>query len=239
MNKIKVSLSPLLYDCYATENSIVVVIDAIRASTSICMAFAGGAKKIITVTTEKEAYEYKKLGFYTAGERDGFKIEGFDFGNSPFEFTPDKIADKNIVFTTTNGTVAINTATKNKDINTEIIIGAFINISAIIEYIAEKNKDVVILCAGWKNAVNIEDTVFAGRLTDILLKTGKFKNTESSVIAWEVYNNSKNNYFEYLLKNSPSKAKAKELHEQFHFCLQEDMVKIVPVYAENGIFSVE
>ena len=91
-------------------NSIVVIIDILRASSAICTAFANGAASIIPVADVGEAREYKSKGYLVAAERDGFVLDFADFGNSPFNFTREKVEGKTIVYSTTNGTGIINQA---------------------------------------------------------------------------------------------------------------------------------
>src|SRR3954467_11586619 len=107
---VEVCSSPRLFDLYEHANSIVVVIDVLRATSSICVALEHGAERIIPVRDVEEARKYKMRGFVIAAERDGEMIEGFDFGNSPFSFMGENVKGKSIAFTTTNGTQAIHAA---------------------------------------------------------------------------------------------------------------------------------
>src|SRR5436189_624014 len=102
--------SPYLYPVYKNENSIVVIIDILRATSAICTAFEHGAEKIIPVSTVEEAQKWKQRGFLVGAERDAVMLPGFDFGNSPFSYMGDDVKGKTIVLTTTNGTQAIDAA---------------------------------------------------------------------------------------------------------------------------------
>lgn len=104
---LSVCLSPALLPGYTLENTIVVVIDIFRASSSICYGISNGAEAIIPVSRIEECVSYKDQGFYLAAERNGIVVEGFEFGNSPFSYTEDKVKGKTIVLTTTNGTKAL------------------------------------------------------------------------------------------------------------------------------------
>ena len=108
--KLETCFSPALYEAEAHDDSIVVIIDILRASSAICTAFANGAASIIPVAEVAEAKDYKSRGYLVAAERDGFVLDFADFGNSPFNFTREKVKGKTIVYSTTNGTGLINLA---------------------------------------------------------------------------------------------------------------------------------
>ena len=158
--KIEVCFSPALYPFYRNDNAVVVVSDILRATTAICAAFENGVKSLIPVADLNEAREWKKKGYLVAAERDGLVLDFADFGNSPFNFHPEQVRGKTIVYSTTNGTQAIRMASGAK----HVAIGAFINLTALAEWIIGEDSDVLVLCAGWKNRYNIEDSVFAGAL---------------------------------------------------------------------------
>ena len=101
---VDVCLSPHLYSVYHRDDTIVVVIDVLRATSAMCTAFENSVNKIIPVATVEEATQYKKQGFLVGAERNGIALEGLDFGNSPSGYTEDKVKGKTIVITTTNGT---------------------------------------------------------------------------------------------------------------------------------------
>ena len=165
-NKIEVCFTPAVFAEFRNPGAIVVIVDILRATSAICTAFMNGVRKIIPVATLEEAQNYKNLGYMVAAERDGIVRDFADFGNSPYNFTPDRIADKDIVYSTTNGT---NTIMVAKD-HYRVLIGSYLNISAIANYIHLQEKDLLILCAGWKNKFNLEDTLFSGALSEMVLK---------------------------------------------------------------------
>lgn len=163
---VGVCISPALIDQFELEQAIVVVIDVLRATTSMCVAFDHGVRSMIPVVTTDEGLEYKRNGYLAAGERDGEQVEGFDFGNSPFSFMSEELRGKDIVITTTNGTKAIKAAVA---LNAkEIVVGAFPNYTALCNYLIERNENVVLVCAGWKDKPNLEDTIFAGAVVNRL-----------------------------------------------------------------------
>lgn len=167
---IEVCFSPLSWPLYDRDDAVVVITDIFRASTAICAAFHNGVKSIIPVAEISESEEYKKKGYIVAGERDGKKLDCADFGNSPFNFLEPALRGQTIVMNTTNGTQAIKTVAHG---NNEVLIGAFINLTAVANYIMGLKKPVVIFCAGWKNRFSMEDTLFAGALVEHLLNNGR------------------------------------------------------------------
>ncbi len=171
MNTIEVCFSPKLYEDRLTrENFVVVIVDILRATTSICTAFKNGVKSLIPVPSIEEAKEYKKKGYIVASEKDGKVLDFADFGNSAFDFTVENVKDKVVAYCTTNGTKAINLA-KDAD---QVAMGSFINLRALSDWLIEQDKNVVILCSGWKNKFNLEDSVFAGVLVENLIDSGRF-----------------------------------------------------------------
>ena len=229
MKTIDVCLSPALYEYYAKDNTIVVMIDAIRASASICTAFMNDVELIIPVSDKDEAKDYKNRGFIIAGERDGDMIKGFDYGNSPFNFTEENIKGEKLAFTTTNGTQVVNLVKQGKHKNVELIIGSFINVSVLVEFLNEQKKDILILCSGWKNSINTEDSLLAGRIVDLLKKKGNIELMEAAGLAYNIYLSAGDLYYEFVLENSPRlKAKSKKLEKDIRYCLSEDITDVIP-----------
>src|SRR5678809_1713648 len=157
------SLSPALVHLYDVNNSIVVIIDVLRATSTIATALYNGAKCIIPVDSVSRCIELgRQIEGITAGERDGKVAEGLVHGNSPFEYPREFIEGKTLVLTTTNGTrllqMALDKGAK------EIITGSFPNLSAVCDHLAEKKQNVILGCAAWKDRVNMEDMLFAGCL---------------------------------------------------------------------------
>jgi 2-phosphosulfolactate phosphatase len=169
---VEVCFSPALFQDSLTKGDfIVVLVDVLRATTTICTTVANGVEAIIPVATHEEARRLKAEGYLVASEKDGVQVDFADFGNSAFSFTRDAIGGKTLVYCTTNGTRALGIAKSASS----IAIGAFINISAVTEWLARQQKNVVVLCSGWKNKFCLEDTLFAGALTERLQGTGLFQ----------------------------------------------------------------
>src|SRR5687767_15770840 len=155
------SLSPALLHLYDISNSIVVIIDVLRATSTIPVVLYNGAKCVIPVDSVSRCIELgRQIEGITAGERDGKVAEGLEYGNSPFEYPKEFINGKTLVLTTTNGTRLLHMALEKGA--KEIITGAFNNLSAVCDHLLQLNRNVILGCAAWKDRVNMEDTLFAG-----------------------------------------------------------------------------
>ena len=153
--------SPELYPLYHRAESIVIIVDIFRASTTMVAAFAHGAKGIKAVATTEEAeLEGKRLGALIAAERNIVRCPFAQLGNDPAEYTTELVSGREIVFTTTNGTRALTIA--QDEGAKEILVGALTNLQATIDYCRQSGRDVVILAAGWKGQVSMEDFLYAG-----------------------------------------------------------------------------
>jgi 2-phosphosulfolactate phosphatase len=146
---------------------VVVVIDVLRAATTVVTALVNGARAVIPFETVEEAAvrakAYARGEVKLAGERRMVRVAGFDLGNSPFEYTPEVVAGRTILFSTTNGTVAL-TATHGAR---ACFFAAFANARATIaavRHAAALEADVTIVCAGHERHLALEDVVCAGRL---------------------------------------------------------------------------
>jgi len=130
---IEVCFTPQAYSLFHKPNTIVVVIDVLRATSAIVTAFFNGVDKMIPVAEVSEALEYKQQGFLVAAERNGEIVEGFDLGNSPFGYMNAKVKGKTIAITTTNGTQAISAA-RQAD---KVVISSFLNLDVLIQFLKE------------------------------------------------------------------------------------------------------
>lgn len=225
--KVDACFSPKLYSVYEDKESIVVIIDVLRATSAICTAFHHGAEKIIPVATVEEAQKYKDSGMLAGAERDAIKVQGFDFGNSPFDFMGPDIEGKTIALTTTNGTQAIEVA---RDAY-KVVIGAFTNISALCDWLISQNRSVLLLCSGWKNRFNLEDSLFAGAVTHELVKRNPQLLLGDGCLALK--------YLFQIAETSPARFLSRASHKQrlsklglkddIRYCLQKDMTDVIPV----------
>ncbi|MHB1686499.1 MAG: 2-phosphosulfolactate phosphatase [Ignavibacteriaceae bacterium] len=172
--KINVLFTPVIADELYFSGKSTVVIDVLRASTTIVAALQNGAKEIVPVATVEFAVKVSggMFGGQTllGGERNTKKIEGFALGNSPLEYTEEIVAGKSIIFYTTNGTKAIVKAKFSSD----LFICSFNNISAVAKQLTLLDKDFEIQCAGRSNNFSMEDTICAGKL---ISEVEKIKNS--------------------------------------------------------------
>jgi len=231
MLKIDVVLSPALLEYYDISGKVVVVIDIFRASSSIVYGLENGAIEIIPVKTLEECLSFGRENFLLAAERDGKVMPGFDFGNSPFSYTREMVEGKRIVLTTTNGTHAIDLA---KDAY-KVLIGSFFNQKAICDKLIQLGKDVILLCAGWKNKFNIEDTLFAGAVVQEL--RGKFQpEGDSAIAAQDLYEVYSDDMSILLTKSSHSKRLIQlGIEQDALFCLNRNTCSVVPVLVGKSL----
>ena len=229
MRTIDVCLSPDMMHLYKVQDHSVVVVDILRATSCMTTAFAYGIKSIAPFAQLQDCLAMKAQGYYTAGERDGKKVEGFDLGNSPFEYQDPKLRGQKIAFTTTNGTQAIVKSLGAK----EIIIGSFLNLSAVVNHLKRCPHDVLVVCSGWKGKVNMEDTLFAGALVE-KLKENVHPACDAPVAAQHLYNQAKNDMVDFLKESSHVKRLAKlNILKDIRFCLTPDQYGVVPYLKEN------
>jgi len=204
----------------------VVVIDIFRATTSICYGIDNGAEAIIPVSQVEECLAYQEIHpeYLLAAERNGEVVSGFDFGNSPFSYTKEKVNGKTIVLTTTNGTHALHLSRSAK----RIIIGSFLNLTAVCDWLKDQHENVLLVCSGWKNNFNLEDTLFAGAVTDQL--KGDFRIDDAAIAANDLYLLAKDDLDGYLKKTSHSeRLKQLGIEKDIAFCLNVDLTTAIPV----------
>ncbi|CAN5449191.1 2-phosphosulfolactate phosphatase family protein [soil metagenome] len=233
MRSIDVCLSPELLHLYDIKGKIVVVIDILRATSCMTTALAHGIRSIKPVASLEECKTLKELGLICAAERDGKKAEGFDIGNSPFSYMDPSLRGKEVAMTTTNGTLAISLSKSAK----QVIIGSFLNLEALSEYLRKQEADVLLLCSGWKGKVNLEDTVFAGAVVENL-KEYFDPFCDAPLAAQHLFNMAKND-LETFLQNSSHVKRLKKLNieEDISFCLTSNKYHIIPVL--EGDYLVE
>lgn len=228
---IEVCFSPAMYHEYRKDDAIVVIVDILRATSAIITAFMNGVNHIIPVATLEEAKDYKQKGYFVAAERDGIVRDFADFGNSPYNFKHEVIRGKDIVYSTTNGTNCIMMASHSY----RVLIGGYLNLNALVDYIGEENRDVVILCAGWKNKFNIEDTLFAGALSEALLKLNNFTTICDSAFAsidlWRLANKDIIQYIEKAAQRH--RLKKNGLDDVIPYCHTLNLTTVIPVLEQN------
>lgn len=229
-------LSPSLLDLYEVDKSIVVIIDVLRATSTIATALHNGAKCIIPVDSVAECLRIgKQIDSITAGERDGKIAEGLEYGNSPFEYPSEFIEGKTLVLTTTNGTRLLQMAL---DKNAKgVITGSFPNLSAVCDYLIAQNQNVILGCAAWKNRINIEDTLFAGAVINRIGKHFSI-NCDSSQIAVTMYNDAKDDLFAFMKSKNAShynRLYGFGLEDDIRYCLKPDGANVLVIYQDGKL----
>ncbi|TCC93260.1 2-phosphosulfolactate phosphatase [Pedobacter frigiditerrae] len=223
---IEVCLTPALLHLYNIENSIVVVIDILRATSSITYGIDNGAEAIIPVAHVEDCLAYADKGFLLAAERNGEVVAGYDFGNSPFSYTKEKVGGKTVVLTTTNGTKAMHMAQERAY---KVVVGSFLNLTSLCNYLTAQDKNVLLLCSGWKDNFNLEDTLFAGAVVNVL-RNDFTHSDDACVVAEDMYLMAKDDLRTYLHKSSHShRLAALNIEEDVRFCLKLDLCKAIPV----------
>ena len=230
------SLSPALINLYDVSNSIVVIIDVLRATSTIATALYNGAKCIIPVDSVAECIRIgKQIEGITAGERDGQVAEGLTYGNSPFEYPASFIKGKTLVLTTTNGTKLLHMALASNA--KAIVTGSFPNLSSVCDYLLRENKNVILGCAAWKDRINIEDTLFAGAVIS-KIKDNFSINCDSSHLAETMYGIAKDDLFDFMQKNDAShyhRLMNYGLEKDIRYCLTPDGANVLPEYTDGKL----
>lgn len=231
---IDVCLSPDLMHLYDVTQHAVVVVDILRATSCMTTAFAHGIAGIRPFAKLEDCLAMKSQNYFTAGERDGKKVDGFDLGNSPFEYMDAGLKGKYIAFTTTNGTQAI-----AKSIGAPaIIIGSFLNLSAVAQTLIGLPQNVLVVCAGWKGRFNLEDTLFAGALVEKLSAIAS-PACDAPLAAERLYKQASKNMVDYLKDSSHVKRLARlNIHKDIEFCLTPDQYSVVPML-RDGVLTCQ
>jgi 2-phosphosulfolactate phosphatase len=241
MNKpsLYTCLSPALLHLYEVRECIVVVIDVLRATSTIATALYNGAREIIPVDSVERCIQLgKELDCITAGERDGQVAPGLQYGNSSFEYPRSFIGGKTLVLTTTNGTKLLHMALSKGA--TEIITGSFLNLSAVCDHLIAMRKHVILGCAAWKDKPNMEDTLFAGAVVS-RIKEHFSINCDSSRMAENLYEAGRNDLYEFMKKNEAShyhRLTNFGLEKDIRHCLTPDLANILPEYT-NGKLVIQ
>lgn len=233
--KIHTILSPQLFPLFEKEvvNNQVLVIDILRATTSMVVMLENGAEAVYPVSAVDVAVNLKKdhPTWLIAGERNGYKVEGFDFGNSPQEFTVDRVKSQTLVITTTNGTQALSMS----EAASHVWVGGFLNLQALVNVISGTGKDVFLFCAGWKGQVNLEDTLFAGAVADALLTMGGEIADDATRLAMSMWRGAQNDLLG-LLSEASHVQRFQTMHAEtdLDVCLKMNVSNKAVRY-ENGV----
>lgn len=231
--RVEVCFSPRQFDLYKDEFHTCVVIDVLRATSAICTGLAHGVDRIIPVPSVEEARALQAEGCIAAAERNGQIVEGFDFGNSPRKYMDGALKGKTVALTTTNGTKAIDIARGMP----QVAIGSINNLDAICTWLMQQPGHVLLLCSGWKDKFNLEDTVCAGAIADNLIDIARYRSVEDSTIAAKhLYTGMRGSVFSFL-KASSHRRRLRNLNlgEDIKYCLTPNTVNIVPVLHDGAL----
>ncbi|MEA3453345.1 MAG: 2-phosphosulfolactate phosphatase [Candidatus Caldatribacteriota bacterium] len=241
MNNLETLFIPEEIKNIELAGKLVVIIDVLRASTTIITALANGCRGFVPILSPDQAKEkakqFEKERVLLGGEREGTKIEGFDLGNSPREYKREAVKDKIIIFSTTNG---VKTLEMVKGAY-RIIIGSFLNLQAICNYCANYKGDISIICAGKEGKFSLEDAACAGMLIDSFKNafSGTYQESDANLTARLLYKKFDNNILEILRKSQHGRyLESIGLGEDLKFCSQLDLFHIVPIFRE-GIISIK
>lgn len=193
MRRVDVALVPQEVEARSLDGITAIVIDVLRAGTTITCAVASGCDEVIPTTSVEEAVEiskaYARGDCLLCGERKGEKIDGFDLGNSPMEYTEERVKGKKIIITTSNGTGAIRAVRTASN----VIVGALWNLSAACERAASFGEDILIVCAGEGRRFTLEDAVCAGMMAERLAAMGDVAQSDGCLAVRRLYEGFRSN----------------------------------------------
>ena len=224
-----------------SRGDLIIIIDALRTSTSILTALANGAKSVFPTETLREAYRLHRVhpDYVLVGERSGCKPRGFDLGNSPSELASEQIRGKNVIMTTTNGTKALAKSKQAK----WVLIGAFLNAGAIAKKaveISEKNGiNMSFVLAGEEDQFSLEDFICAGAIAERFPENSVYFSDKTSA-ALLAFKQIRNNLSENIAKGEHAKQLIElGLRRDIEFSCQIDVYEAIPVYEDTRIRTLE
>jgi len=238
MNTIETILSPALFSGRTTAaGHTTVAIDILRATSSICAAFAAGADEVVPLESLDELEIYREKGYTLAAERGGKKIGDAQCGNSPTEYRTMNLAGKRLAYSTTNGTVAILRAAEAG----HTLIGCFSNLSALFERLQGEGRDVVLLCSGWIGSASMEDSLFCGALSEKLMSSGLFEPCDdATVMAIRLWRLAAGNPYDFCsVATHVHRLQSMGYDRDVRFSLQADTCRVVPqVVKSDNCYSI-
>ena len=235
--KLDVCFSPDLLPLYDLRGKVAVIVDVLRATSTIVTALAQGVTEVFpTATLEECAALGRERGCITAAERDGVAAAGFDLGNSPFGFLDGKtpVQGRALAISTTNGTRALLGSLAAE----AIVCGAFLNLSAVVDFAVAQGRDVLVVCAGWKGQFCLEDSLFGGALAERLAPLGfDIASSDAALATQKLWLDAKPTWPHYLLQSAAvRRLNALEAHDDFTFCMNVDThPEILPLWREDRL----
>ena len=238
MPKLDICFSPELLPLYDLRGQVAVIVDILRASSTIVTALAEGVTHVFPVATLEECAAYgQQPGCLTAAERDGRPAAGFDLGNSPFGFldAARPVRGRALSISTTNGTAAL----RRSLAAAEVVVGSFLNLAAVADFARRQQRDVLVVCAGWKGLFCFEDTVFGGALAERLGADFDVRGSDATLAALHLWEQGKADLPAYLLQSTHvRRLNSLEASQDFAFCLQIDAyAHVLPVWREDRLVN--
>ena len=215
----------------------VIVLDVFRTSSTIIMALYQGATKILPALNAQTARQLKKEtpSSVLGGEINCLKIKGFDLGNSPLEYTPEKIKNKIVILTTTNGTTTIHQAKEAAN----IYIGSFLNASALVRKLETDKNDLLLACAGTQGEYSLEDVCCAGYFLHLLKNTVKPFLNDKALSALALYHSFQKNLPYYLSRSKNGRTLlSKGYWLDIEFCCAQNFLPTIPIYSDSAIIDI-
>ncbi len=238
LNQLDVFFSVQTFQEEQIRDKTVVITDVLRATSTIVTALANGARGVIPVGDMGEASRISQSidsdETLLCGEKDGVKIEGYDLGNSPLEYTREKVGGKTLIFNTTNGTKAIRKSLSAKS----IYIASFHNLNPIVEALKSVDEEILIVCSGWKGRLSLEDLLLAGNIVYKLCDGDlQPEARDGANVAFTIYDRYKED-LESVILNTNHAARLKELgnEEDLYYCSKINTLNTLPVL-EDGIIT--
>ncbi|MBD2724134.1 2-phosphosulfolactate phosphatase [Hymenobacter armeniacus] len=238
MPNVDICFSPELLPLYDLRGRVAVIVDILRASSTIVTALGEGVTHVFPVASLDECTAYgHQHGCLTAAERDGLPAPGFDLGNSPFGFLDEArpVRGRALTISTTNGTAALRRSLAAE----AVVVGAFLNLEAVAAFARAQGRDVLVVCAGWKGQFCLEDTVFGGALAERLAPDFDVRSSDATLAALHLWQQGKGDLSSYLLQSAHvRRLNSLEASKDFEFCLRIDSyAEVLPIWREDRLVS--
>ncbi len=238
MPKLDICFSPELLPLYNLRGQVAVIVDILRASSTIVTALGEGITHVFPVASLDECTACgQQHGCLTAAERDGLPAAGFDLGNSPFGFLDARrpVRGRALTISTTNGTAALRRSLAAE----AVVVGAFLNLTAVADFARQQGRDVLVVCAGWKGQFCLEDTVFGGALAERLAADFDVRGSDAALAALHLWQQGKADLAAYLLQSAHvRRLNSLEASQDFEFCLRIDSyAQVLPIWQNDRLVA--
>lgn len=237
MQEIEVFLTPQGITDKDVRDRAVVVIDVFRACSTIATALANGARQVLPVPDMGTGVQLARTmaddTYLLGGERNGVMIEGCDLGNSPLDYTRDMVADRTVIFKTTNGTGAILAG----QAGVHLVIGSLLNADRVVAFLESVDVPITLLCSGWRGRVSYEDTLCAGLFLDRLWQDRRpSKATDAARVAHALYLDARDDLPGKLdVSEHAYRLDALGHAADVGYCAQVGVLDVLPIYEENHL----